>query len=349
MAIDIRQIENTIGYSFRNKDLLQQAFVRRSYSQENGGQNNEVLEFIGDKALDFAVIRLMMNRFGKITEDKEWDEFKLTNPQYFQTKIGEGKFTDIKRMLVEKRALSGCMDRLGFHTQLIMGKGDIFKEVQNEKSVKEDLFEAIIGAVALDSNYDMDTITEVVNTMLDLDSFFDNDEFDEDYDFNYIGWVQEWSQGEGCGLPNYEYRQNYNGGFNCLITIRGNDGFCLQESGYGESHAKARYAAAYKAYKYLKDNNYIRNKYEDAVGKPIYEESTRQINELYQKGLIGKPDYELDEDYGGEGRTDWSCTLKVNGYQREFYGYGSNQKESKRDAAYDFLCFIMGVDEDDYE
>ena len=94
---------------------------------------------------------------------------------------------------------------------------------------------------------------------------------------------------------------------------------------------------------------YIRNKYEDAVGKPIYEESTRQINELYQKGLIGKPDYELDQDYGGEGRTDWSCTLKVNGYQREFYGYGSNQKESKRDAAYDFLCFIMGVDEDDYE
>ena len=152
MAIDIRQIENTIGYSFRNKDLLQQAFIRKSYSQENGGQNNEVLEFIGDKALDFAVIRLMMNRFGKITEDKQWDEFKLTNPQYFQTKIGEGKFTDIKRMLVEKRALSGCMDRLGFHTQLIMGKGDIFKEVQNEKSVKEDLFEAIIGAVALDSN-----------------------------------------------------------------------------------------------------------------------------------------------------------------------------------------------------
>ena len=57
MAIDIRRIENTIGYSFRNKDLLQQAFVRTSYSQENGGQNNEVLEFIGDKALDFTVIR----------------------------------------------------------------------------------------------------------------------------------------------------------------------------------------------------------------------------------------------------------------------------------------------------
>ena len=340
MAINLRQIENTIGYSFRNKDLLQQAFIRRSYSQENGGQNNEVLEFIGDKALDFAVIRLMMDRFGKITEENQWSEFKLTNPQYFQTKIGEGKFTDIKKMLVEKKALSSCMDRLGFHTQLIMGRGDILKGVENEKSVKEDLFEAIIGAVALDSNYNMDTITKVVNIMLDLDSFFDNEEFD----VNYIGWIQEWSQGEGYGLPNYEYRQNYNGEFMCYLTIRGDDGFCLQETGDGESHAKARCAAAYKAYKYLKENDYIRNEFEDAVGEPMYEESTRQINELYQKGLIGKPEFELCQDYDDEGKPYWSCTLKVDGYQREFYGYGGNQKESKRDAAYDFLCFIMGVE-----
>lgn len=89
MSIDFKKIESIIGYTFDNIDLLQQAFVRRSYSVENGGQNNEVLEFIGDKALDFAVIRLMMNRFGKITEDKQWNEFKLTNPKYFQTKLDE--------------------------------------------------------------------------------------------------------------------------------------------------------------------------------------------------------------------------------------------------------------------
>lgn len=349
MAIDIRQIENTIGYTFENKDLLQQAFVRRSYSQENGGQNNEVLEFIGDKALDFAVIRLMMDRFGKITEKKQWNEFKLTNPQYFQTKMGEGKFTDIKRMLVEKKALSGCMDRLGFHSQLIMGRGDIINEVENEDSVKEDLFEAIIGAVALDSDYNMDSITSVVDTMLDLDSFFDNEEFDEDYDFNYIGWIQEWSQGEGYGLPDYEYQENYDGEFRCYITISGADGFYLNEYGVGSSHAKARYDAAYKAYKYLKENDYIKSEYEDAVGEPIYEEATRQINELYQKRLIGKPEYELEPETNDDGQTEWSCSLKVDGYEREFYGYGSNQKECKRDAAYDFLCFIMGIEEEDYE
>lgn len=74
MAINLESIQNTIGYEFNNTDILQQAFVRRSYSEEYGGQNNEVLEFIGDKALDLAVIRIMMDEFGQITEDKEYKE-----------------------------------------------------------------------------------------------------------------------------------------------------------------------------------------------------------------------------------------------------------------------------------
>lgn len=100
---DFSKIERTIGYTFGNKDLLQQAFVRKSYSEEHGGQNNEVLEFIGDKALDFAVVRIMMERFGIITEDKGWSKFKLRNPKYFQTRYGEGKFTDIKQDLVKNK------------------------------------------------------------------------------------------------------------------------------------------------------------------------------------------------------------------------------------------------------
>lgn len=47
-----KMVQEQIGYDFKNLDLLQQAFTRRSYTAENGGENNEVLEFIGDKALD---------------------------------------------------------------------------------------------------------------------------------------------------------------------------------------------------------------------------------------------------------------------------------------------------------
>ena len=66
MAIELESIQNTIGYKFKNLDLLQQAFVRKSYSEEHGGQNNEVLEFIGDKALDLAVIKIDVSNLDAI-------------------------------------------------------------------------------------------------------------------------------------------------------------------------------------------------------------------------------------------------------------------------------------------
>lgn len=346
MAIDYQSIENTIGYKFNNRDLLQQAFVRRSYSEENGGQNNEVLEFIGDKALDLAVVILMMTRFGRITEDKEWSEFKLTSPRYFKTRLGEGKFTDIKKMLVQKNALAQCMDRLGFHSQLIMGDGDISQGVQNQASVKEDLFEAIIGAVALDSDWDLLKITYVVDTMLDLNAFFNNEDFDEEYDGNYVSWLQEWTQSQGYGLPDYFYKRGSDDLFYCYLTING-DGINFQESGCGTSHAKARADVAYRAFIWLSENGYIKSKYENAVGEPIFDESTRQINELYQKKMIGKPIYEFRQEYDEDGNPYWYCILAIDNFYKTFEGCGDTKKESQRDAGYDFLCYIMGIINDE--
>ena len=60
---DLQFIQDQIGYQFKNPDLLQQAFVRRSYAQENGGADNEVLEFIGDKVLDISVVRYLTDRY----------------------------------------------------------------------------------------------------------------------------------------------------------------------------------------------------------------------------------------------------------------------------------------------
>lgn len=346
MSIDFKKIESVIGYNFDNIDLLQQAFVRRSYSAENGGQNNEVLEFIGDKALDFAVIRLMMNRFGKITEDKQWNEFKLTNPKYFQTKLDEGKFTDIKKKLVDTKSLSKCIDKLGFHTQLIMGKGDIAQNVQEQDSVKENLFEAIIGAVTLDCDYNMDIITEVVDTMLDLDAFFDDDLEEDNYEKNYIGLLQEWSQSQGFGLPNYCYKE-INDGYLCEVKISNNYDFNAIYYGKDLSKAKARADAAYQAYTDLRNKGYIGNEFEEAVGEPIYEESIRQINELFQKRLIYKPNYKFNLSNDNNGNPEWECILSVKGYD-DYYGYATTKKEAQRETVYDFLCYLMDI-EDDYE
>ena len=56
---NIELIEETIGYHFKKWHLLQQAFIRRTFSKENGGENNEVLEFIGDKVLDYIVVQIL--------------------------------------------------------------------------------------------------------------------------------------------------------------------------------------------------------------------------------------------------------------------------------------------------
>ena len=72
-------VERQIGYKFVNRDLLVQAFVRKSYSMENGGENNEVLEFIGDKALDLAVVKTLTDKYGHMISDEPdyEDEYKI--------------------------------------------------------------------------------------------------------------------------------------------------------------------------------------------------------------------------------------------------------------------------------
>ena len=57
-------VQRQIGYEFKNLDLLEQAFTRRSYTEESGGENNEVLEVLGDKVLDFIVVKILSERFG---------------------------------------------------------------------------------------------------------------------------------------------------------------------------------------------------------------------------------------------------------------------------------------------
>lgn len=71
---NIDYVQSAIGYHFKNERLLVQAFIRKSYSQEHPEvQNNEVLEFYGDEALDLYITKMMYKKFSK---DCAWD-FKV--------------------------------------------------------------------------------------------------------------------------------------------------------------------------------------------------------------------------------------------------------------------------------
>ncbi len=165
----VERVEKIIGYSFRNKALLAQAFTRTSYCNENrlrgkpAFESNEVLEFFGDGVLSLGIITALM-----LDKTRNY-EFGIS------TELGEGDFSNIKSKLSDKKNLSASTFALGLEKYLIMGEGDEKLGIANEPSVAEDLFESIIGAVYIDTGLDMQVVMRVIEKMLDTSVYTKND------------------------------------------------------------------------------------------------------------------------------------------------------------------------------
>ena len=175
---EISFIEGQIGYVFKNKELLIQAFTRRSFSEENGGENNEVLEFIGDKALDIIVVKILSEKYGHFSrQERNWNKWgQPENAGTYSSELSEGHLTELKKRMVQKTTLADAIGFLGISDFLIVGKSDEVNDVRESTSVKEDLFEAIIGAIALDSEWDMVKLQDSICVMLNPDEIMEEDE-----------------------------------------------------------------------------------------------------------------------------------------------------------------------------
>ena len=335
---DFKRIQKKIGYKFSNKDLLFQAFIRRSFSNEHDCENNEVLEFIGDKALDLAVIRIMIEKYGKISEGSISKEFKLSDCNFFKSKYDEGKFTDIKKDLVEGQSLAKSMDSLGLMDEVIMGRGEEKQKARDEGSVKEQVFEAILGAVALDCNWDMDQITEVAKNMIDFEDYFENKEKDM---IGYVGKLEEWSRRNGNGVPEYKYSPFTDDDeklYQCDIKIQGVEEICL---GVGYDKLEAKREGAKEFYLSLIQCGVITNKYIDAVGDVDADRSIAQINELVQKGMLKKPDYEYIQGNDEDDENIWICTMHLHDLKKSITCKGKTKTEAKKCCTYMVLLYLM--------
>lgn len=178
----INEVQDAIGYRFQtNIDLLYQAFTRSSWSAENGGENNEVLEFIGDRVLDLCVTKELTERYGFYkSESKFYDEENDADEFCIKAHRNEQKFTEIKKELVSNKNLADVIDNLQLAQFLFLGKSDITNKVWKETKVKADLFEAIIGAITLDSEWDLDSIQNLICDLLEIDEFLSEVEDGQD-------------------------------------------------------------------------------------------------------------------------------------------------------------------------
>lgn len=66
--MEFEKIENSIGYTFKNKELLKKALTHTSYAYENNIESNEKLEFLGDSILEFISSKYIYQKYPKLKE-----------------------------------------------------------------------------------------------------------------------------------------------------------------------------------------------------------------------------------------------------------------------------------------
>ena len=136
MSLDFSLFEKKIGLKFKNKNLLAQAFVHRSYLNENPSFNlnhNERLEFLGDAVLELIV-----------TEDlyKKYPE------------KAEGDLTNWRAALVNAKILTSVAEELGFNDFLLLSRGETKELGKARAYILADALEALIGSIYLDLGYE---------------------------------------------------------------------------------------------------------------------------------------------------------------------------------------------------
>lgn len=205
----LEEVQRKIDYSFNNIDLLLQAFTRSSYSAQFGGENNEVLEFIGDKVLDMYVTKIIADDFGFMKSQSDYYDEEEDNDEYcIIAHHNEGDFTELRKTIVNNKTLAKRIDKLGFAKYLYLGDSDLDNNVVNQEKVKADLFEAILGAIAIDCDWNHDALQNSVDVMLNIDEFLDDVDTEEERPAkfqadNAINTLKEMAEHGRCSIPEY--------------------------------------------------------------------------------------------------------------------------------------------------
>ena len=226
-----------------------------------------------------------------------------------------------------------------------MGKSDIKQQVFEQDPVQEDLFEAIIGAVAHDTKWDLNVLSNVVDLMLDPNFYLENG-FDEPK--NYVELLKQWCQKNHRMIPVYCYKNTggfpsagKRGKYECRLGLPLGKGFW----GVADTKSEARMAVAEQAYRHLEANGLLDISWIDEIGEPNIDRAINQLQELYQKGYIGEPWYDFSEMHDEDGNPIWHCECHVDGREVYFEGEHTSKKNGKKAVAYDMLCDILGWEE----
>ena len=169
---DISTLEERIGYSFKNKNILKEALTHSSYANELKARKqeavcNERLEFLGDSVLSVVVSEYLFEKFS-------------SNP--------EGELTQRRALLVQSASLAAYSRSIGLGDHLYLGHGEEKNRGRERQSTLENAFEALVAAIYLDAGENgLDAVRRFVLPIVDK-------YLEENYDYKHIDAKTELQQ-----------------------------------------------------------------------------------------------------------------------------------------------------------
>jgi ribonuclease III len=138
MSVELGILEQALGHTFRDRELLDRALTHKSrvYEKSADGDvsaDNEQLEFLGDSILGFAVSECLVRRF----------------PSY-----PEGRLSKLKAHLVSAAHLHQVAQHLHLGEHLLLGRGEEMSGGREKKALLSNAVEALIAALYLDAGID---------------------------------------------------------------------------------------------------------------------------------------------------------------------------------------------------
>lgn len=212
------KIQQILGYTFTDKDLLKQALTHRSASSKH----NERLEFLGDSILSFVIANALYQHFPY---------------------VDEGDMSRMRATLVRGNTLAEIAYEFDLGEYLQLGQGELKSGGVRRESILANTVEALIGSIYLDSN--IKTVEELILKWYEkrLEKISPGEKQKDPKTR-----LQEYLQSKHLSLPSYLIVEVYGEAHNQLFTIHCQvSTIAISLIGTGTSRRKAEQDAAKKA------------------------------------------------------------------------------------------------------
>lgn len=216
----MKKLEETIGYAFKNEELLRRALTHSSYANEHAlghSECNERLEFLGDSILGFIVAEYLYAGFPELPE---------------------GEMTRLRAQLVCESSLAAAAGQFELGEHILLGRGEKNNGGSTRPSIVSDAFEALLAAIYLDGGIEPAKSHVFKYLLRDIRNVPRRQNQD------YKTMLQELVQGRGTDAPTYrivsESGPDHNKNFVAQVMYRG----AVAGEGSGKSKKEAEQAAA---------------------------------------------------------------------------------------------------------